>query len=194
VRYVAVYLGTERVVPNDAASVLRNRFGDCKDKVTLMAALLAAKGIRSEPALINSGGVYTLPEPPTMAALNHVILYLPDFDLYDDPTVSPAAFGVLAPDTYNKPVLRVSADGARVARTPVMKADDHVGRVKTTIKIAANGAITGNEQHRRLRAGDAHDRRGRAEFGQRGGRALNAAETQYAGHRAPRSQPPDGPH
>ena len=146
VRYVAVYLGTERVVPNDATSVLRNRFGDCKDKVTLMAALLAAKGIRSEPALINSGSVYTLPEPPTMGALNHVILYLPDFDLYDDPTVSPAAFGVLAPDTYDKPVIRVSADGARLARTPVMKADDHVGHVKTTIKIAANGAMTGESE------------------------------------------------
>src|SRR6516164_4911939 len=81
-----------------------------------------------------------------MGALNHVILYLPDFDLYDDPTVSPAAFGVLAPDTYDKPVIRVSADGARLARTPVMKADDHVGHVKTTIKIAANGAMTGESE------------------------------------------------
>jgi hypothetical protein len=146
VRYVAVYLGTARVVPNDAVSVLRNRFGDCKDKVTLMAALLAAKGIKSEAVLINSGTAYTLPEPATMVVLNHAILYLPEFDIYDDPTVSPAAFGVLGPDTYDKPVLRVSADGARLARTPVMKADDHVGRVKTTIKVAADGAMTGESE------------------------------------------------
>jgi hypothetical protein len=146
VRYVAVFLGTGRVVPNDAASVLRNRFGDCKDKVTLMASLLAAKGIKGEPALINAVGAYTLPDPPTMVVLNHVLLYLPEFDLYDDPTVAGAAFGVLAPDTYDKPVIRVSADGARLARTPEMKADDHVGRVRTTIKVAADGAVTGESE------------------------------------------------
>jgi transglutaminase-like putative cysteine protease len=48
-----------RVVPNDAASVLHNKFGDCKDKATLMWALLAAKGISSEQALINLGNAYT---------------------------------------------------------------------------------------------------------------------------------------
>jgi Domain of Unknown Function with PDB structure (DUF3857)/Transglutaminase-like superfamily len=88
IRYVAVYLSLGRVVPNDAASVLRNKFGDCKDMTTLMSALLAAKGVASEAVLINLGGVYRLPEPPTMVALNHVILYLPEFNLYDDPLVS----------------------------------------------------------------------------------------------------------
>jgi len=68
IRYVAVYLGLGRVVPNDAAAVLRNKYGDCKDKVTLMAALLSAKGIASEAALINFGPSYTLPEPPTRAS------------------------------------------------------------------------------------------------------------------------------
>ena len=95
IRYVAVFLALGRVVPNDAASVLRNKIGDCKDKATLMSALLAAKGIVSEAVLINLGGTYSLPEPPTMVALNHVILYLPEFDLYDDPTQNFAAFGVL---------------------------------------------------------------------------------------------------
>ena len=69
-----------------------NKFGDCKDKATLMSALLAAKGIASEAVLINFGESYKLPEPPTMVALNHVILYLPEFDLYDDPTAK--FFGV----------------------------------------------------------------------------------------------------
>jgi transglutaminase-like putative cysteine protease len=94
IRYVGVYLAKGRVVPHDAASVLRNKFGDCKDKATLMSALFAAKGIASEHVLINFGDTYTLPEPPTMAALNHSILYLPEFDLYDDPTAQFAAFGV----------------------------------------------------------------------------------------------------
>ena len=48
IRYVAIYLSVGRVVPHDAAAVLQNKFGDCKDKATLMSALLAAKGISSE--------------------------------------------------------------------------------------------------------------------------------------------------
>ena len=146
IRYVAVYLGLGRVVPNDAVTVLRNRFGDCKDKVTLMAALLAAKGIASEPALINLGDAYSLPEPPTLATFNHVILYLPEFDLYDDPTVAPAAFGVLAPEAYDKPVLRAAADGITRARTPAMKPEDHVVRTTTTIRVAADGTVTGTTE------------------------------------------------
>src|SRR5262252_2233470 len=143
IRYVAVYLSSGRIIPNDAAMVLKNKFGDCKDKTTLMLALLAAKGIAAEPVLINLGNAYTLPGPPTFAALNHVILYLPEFDLYDDPTANRAAFGVLMLESYDKPVVRVSAGGARLARTPAMKPDDHTADVKTIVNVAADGAVTG---------------------------------------------------
>jgi hypothetical protein len=146
IRYVAVSLSLGRVVPNDAVSVLRNKFGDCKDKVTLMAALLAAKGITSEAALLNFGGAYTLPEPPTMVALNHVILYLPEFDLYDDPTGNFAAFGVLAAETYDKPVVRVGMSGSTLARTPAMKPEDHTSHARTIINVAADGTVTGQTE------------------------------------------------
>ncbi len=148
IRYVAVYLSLGRVVPNDAVSVLRNKFGDCKDKATLMSALLAAKGIASEQALINFGNAYTLPEPPTMVALNHVILYLPEFDLYDDPTANFAAFGVLGAENYDKPVVRVSADSALLARTPAMRPQDHIANAHTTITVAADGTMTGHTVER----------------------------------------------
>jgi hypothetical protein len=146
IRYVAVYLALGRVVPNDAASVLSNKFGDCKDKATLMSALLTAKGIASEAVLINFGGSYKLPEPPTMVALNHVILYLPEFDLYDDPTGTFAAFGVLAAETYDKPVVRVGVGGAMLARTPAMKPEDHTSHARTIVNVAADGTVTGETE------------------------------------------------
>ena len=146
IRYVAIFLSVGRVVPHEAEAILRNKFGDCKDKATLMTALLAAKGIASEAALINLGNAYALPEPPTLAALNHVILYLPEFDIYDDPTASGAAFGVLAPEAYDKPVVRVSAAGATLARTPAMKPDDHTAHATTSVKLAADGTVTGQTQ------------------------------------------------
>jgi hypothetical protein len=142
VRYVAIYLGSGRVVPNDAATVLKNKYGDCKDQVTLMAALLAAKGIASELVLINGGNAHTLDLPPTLAAINHVMIYLPEFALYDDPTASFASFGVLH-DTYDKPAVHLSESGVRLGRTPVMRAADHTLLTQTKVTIAANGTMSG---------------------------------------------------
>jgi transglutaminase-like putative cysteine protease len=142
VRYVAIYLGSGRVVPNDAGTVLKNKYGDCKDQAALLTALLSAKGIASELVLINGGNVHTLDLPATLAALNHVMVYLPEFDLYDDPTASFSSFGVLS-ETYDKPAVHLSAGGVRLGRTPAMRAADHTLVTLTKVTIAANGTMSG---------------------------------------------------
>src|SRR5882672_6014767 len=43
VRYVAVYMGPGGVVPHSAEAVLHNRYGDCKDHVVLLEAMLDRK-------------------------------------------------------------------------------------------------------------------------------------------------------
>jgi transglutaminase-like putative cysteine protease len=143
IRYVAIEIGVGGYVPHAAADVLRNRYGDCKDKATLMSALLAVKGIASELALIDSGNTYSLPERPRLGAFNHVILYVPEFNTYTDPTAASAAFGVLHQATYDKPVVRLAAGGGIVGRTPAMRPDDHTNINRTTINIASDGRVTG---------------------------------------------------
>ena len=86
IRYVGVYIGAGGVVPHAAATVLENRYGDCKDHASLLEALLAAVGIDSSGALINSGNAYRLPKIPTLGVFNHVITYVPSLDLYLDST------------------------------------------------------------------------------------------------------------
>jgi len=142
VRYVAIYLGSGRVVPNDAAAVLRNKYGDCKDQATLMAALLAARGIAREVVLVNGGNAHALDLPATLAALNHVMIYLPDFGIYDDPTASFASFGILS-DTYDKPGVHMSSAGVRLGRTPPMRAADHTLVTQTKVTVAADGTVSG---------------------------------------------------
>ena len=44
-RYVSLSLGLARYQPQAAADVLHNQYGDCKDKNTLLAALLEAEGL-----------------------------------------------------------------------------------------------------------------------------------------------------
>jgi hypothetical protein len=142
IRYVLVFLGSGGITPNPPATVLKNKFGDCKDHVALMGALLRVKGIASEQALINLGSSYRLSELPT-PFFNHVMLYLPEFDLYTDPTAAHASFAILPESSYDKPVLHISNAGGRSARTPPMKPADHVTIAKTTARVGTDGTLKG---------------------------------------------------
>jgi transglutaminase-like putative cysteine protease len=116
IRYVAVYLGNGGLEPNSAQSILDNHYGDCKDHVVILEALLAAKGIASSPVLIGAGGGPTLPTIPVLGRFNHAITYVPEFDLYLDSTSAWARFGQLPDGDLGAPVLRTR--DATLARTP----------------------------------------------------------------------------
>ncbi len=144
IRYVALEAGLDSMVPHRASAILRMRYGDCKDHAVLMASLLAVKGIASELVLIRVGNSYALPEPPYPGAFNHMMIYLPEFGMYDDPTALTAGFGMLMSPAYDQPTVRVSAKTIVVGRTPVMRANDHVAINHTSIMIAADGAVSGS--------------------------------------------------
>lgn len=146
IRYVAIYLGQGRFVPNTASAVLKNRYGDCKDQAVLMGALLAAKGIRSEHALVHLGNSYKLPEVAMPIAVNHVILYLPDLEIWADPTLSNGSFGVLSEVAYDKPVILAGATSVRRGRTPALKPEAHTTINRSHIKVAADGTVSGTTE------------------------------------------------
>lgn len=107
VRYVAINVGRGAVIPHRASEILAYRYGDCKDHVALYGALLDAVGIRSEPALISSGTIYSLPTVPGYGVINHVISWLPDLRLYADSTATNVEFGFLPSTDMNRPALPV---------------------------------------------------------------------------------------
>lgn len=109
IRYVALHVDIGGFMPNDAGKVLANRYGDCKDHVVLLDALLAAKGIQSTPVLIDARPNYTLPEIPVPQAFNHVITYVPELDMYLDSTNPFTPFGVLPMEDAGKPVIHTAA-------------------------------------------------------------------------------------
>lgn len=47
IRYVGIEIGIGTLRPHSAEEVFRNRYGDCKDKATLMISMLSAVGIRA---------------------------------------------------------------------------------------------------------------------------------------------------
>ncbi|AYQ38428.1 transglutaminase [Burkholderia aenigmatica] len=108
IRYVGVYFGAGPVVPHRAGEVLANRYGDCKDQVTLLSALLDAKGIESHTVLVNLGNRYRLPAVPDVLTFNHAIAWLPEFDVFADTTVGVLPFGALQFEASGKPALDTS--------------------------------------------------------------------------------------
>jgi hypothetical protein len=135
-------IGVGAVVPRDLDVVLDNRMGDCKDHATLLQALWGAAGLRSEQVLVNSGGQYDLARTPVVSMVNHVLNYLPDFNLYLDATAKEIPFGYLPSGSYAKPVIHVGAAKA-LATLPNQQHEKAEQRLHMTLKMADNGSAAG---------------------------------------------------
>jgi hypothetical protein len=75
IRYVAIELGIGGWQPHAASDVFVHRYGDCKDKATLLSSMLSQVGIESFYVVINSERGYVTPEvPANVGGFNHVVL------------------------------------------------------------------------------------------------------------------------
>ena len=142
IRYVAVYMNPEDGwVPHPAAEVLKNGYGDCKDYVVLMRALLAARGIEARMAVVDWGRRFADP-PLWVPYFNHAILYLPAFDRFVNPTDRHAGFDALDQHLAGKQVLIVTKEG-RVSRTPDTTPAVNRYRYAARVTLTADGALDG---------------------------------------------------
>ena len=119
-RYVSLSLGQGRYQPHAAADVMSNQYGDCKDKHTLLASMLAATGLRAYPVLINSSRKLDV-DVPSPGQFDHVISAIPigTETLWADTTSEIAPAGLLSPRLRNKKALMVPTAGpARLETTP----------------------------------------------------------------------------
>ena len=119
-RYIGVDLGIGRYAPHAAADILANRYGDCKDKHTLFAALLKSVGISAYPVLISSR--FRLDSSfPSPDLFDHVITAIPKGDtfVFLDTTPEIAPFGLLLANLRDRQALVVpNSSPAKLAKTP----------------------------------------------------------------------------
>jgi hypothetical protein len=148
IRYLGIYVGAGGYVPHDAQSILDNRYGDCKDHVVILEALLEAVGIESSPALINSGTAYLLPKLPTPGIFDHVITYVPSLNVFLDSTSRFAPLGTLPNGDLDKPVV-LTTTGA-LSRTPMTHPSKDRTEARVQMKLTRNGSIEGKSQARML--------------------------------------------
>ena len=119
-RYVSLSLGQGRYQPHAATDVMVNQYGDCKDKHTLLASMLAATGLRAYPVLMNSARKIDV-DMPSPGQFDHVIsaIQVGNEMLWADTTSEIAPVGLLSPRLRNKKALMIPTSGpARLETTP----------------------------------------------------------------------------
>lgn len=138
-------IGVGAVIPHDTDFILDNRMGDCKDHATLLEALYTTVGIESSQALIHAGTTYSLPRIPRVAAVNHIITYIPVWNRFVDSTNPSMPFNRLAFPLSDKPVILVKQYKPGL-RTPATRIGDNHQEVVSVMKIQDDGSVEGTIQ------------------------------------------------
>jgi len=169
IRYVAISLGIGGWQPHAAPDVFSHRYGDCKDKATLMRTMLRQIGMDSYHVVINTQRGSITRETPAHNGFNHVILAikLPDNVndpsliavmqhpslgriLFFDPTNELMPFGQIGGYLQANYGLLVTPEGGELVelpqQPPAMNSIQRVGK----LTLDANGMLKGDVTESRL--------------------------------------------
>lgn len=149
IRYIGVALGQGRYQPHLASEVLANQYGDCKDKATLLTALLSAAGYSADTVLIGAGIRFN-EAVPSPAAFNHAITAISlgsnaaQQTIWLDSTQEVAPYRALLFGLRDKQALRIPLQGsAHLDRTPANLPFDSFQKFQATGTLDASGVARG---------------------------------------------------
>ncbi len=163
VRYVAIELGIGGYQPHAASEVFTHRYGDCKDKATLLRSMLTEIGVNSYFIVINTvRGSVTMDTPPNLG-FNHVILAIqlppglaaPDLMatithpklgklLFFDPTDYLTPLGGLAGGLQSNTALLVTPDGGELVTLPQLPGNTSSFKRVGTLALDEKGTLSGD--------------------------------------------------
>ncbi|HWO25521.1 MAG TPA: DUF3857 domain-containing protein [Kofleriaceae bacterium] len=144
VRYTGIELGPASIVPWPPAETLARGFGDCKDKATLLVALLRQAGLRADVALLDTGpGRDTDAELPGLP-FDHAIVRVKigGRDVWIDATAELTQVGRLPANDQGRRALIIAGETTALTPTPSTVAADNTARQVRTIEISESGAAT----------------------------------------------------
>jgi len=144
VRYTGVEFGEAAVVPAAPSDVLQRRYGDCKDKASLMVAMLRAAGLRAYVALLRASYGHDVdPSLPGLDLFDHAIVYVDGPQpLWIDATANDFRAGVLP--TQDQGRLALIARSGTVNLVKIPEQTDTLDRREYTVQFKdfGSGSIT----------------------------------------------------
>lgn len=141
-RYVALEFGIHGYKPYRVDRVLARRFGDCKDKASLIHSMLKVAGVDSKLVLLRMRNLGSIgEEPASLAAFNHAIVYVPRFELYLDGTAEFHGARELPSADRMANVLIVEPEGkSTFLTTPEAKAEDNATSLTMDVALKVDGS------------------------------------------------------
>ncbi|HET7106540.1 MAG TPA: DUF3857 domain-containing protein [Candidatus Acidoferrum sp.] len=141
VRYTGVEFGEAAIVPHPPEETLNHQYGDCKDKSTLLVALLRAAGVPAYVALLNAGNRQDISaDLPGMGMFDHAIVYLPgEPEIWIDATDEYARLGQLPSADQGRFALIAKKETTALLRTPEFASADNLIVENREFLLAENG-------------------------------------------------------
>jgi len=143
VRYTGIELSQSAIVPFAPADTLARGFGDCKDKATLLVALLRAAKIPADVALLSTGpGTDVDVALPGLGEFDHAIVraVVDGKDLWIDATEDLLPAGQLPVRDQGRRALIVAAGTKALTVTPTSTPADNLIREVRTFHLREDGA------------------------------------------------------
>jgi hypothetical protein len=170
IRYFVIEMGVGGYQPHAAEEIFRGRYGDCKDKATLLSAMLSSVGIHSALMMVDSERGVVDPDAPSIWG-NHMIAAIEIPKGYEspklhsvvtaktgkrylifDPTWYLTPFGQLEDNLQGSYGVLIEGKDSQVIELPVMDPTLNTIRRTGKFELSADGSLKGSVTD--LRFGD----------------------------------------
>ncbi len=168
IRYVAISIGIGGYQPHAAQEVFHGGYGDCKDKATLLSAMLSSVGIHSALLMVHTERGVIDPASPSILG-NHMVgaIELPKgYDspkmrsvvtaksgkryLIFDPTWDQTPFGQLENNLQGSYGVLMEGAASQILQLPVLSPDLNRVQRSGTFALAADGTLKGSVTEKRF--------------------------------------------
>jgi transglutaminase-like putative cysteine protease len=162
IRYVAIEVGIGGLLPHPAADVFKHQYGDCKDKATLLSAMLKEAGIDSYYVMVDTHRGVVTPEFPSLYG-NHMVMAirLPDSVqdtrlyaivndpqlgrlLFFDPTNEFVPLGYLPNYLQENYGLVIAPEGGKLLLLPLLPSTTNRMMRTATLTLSSGGDLRGD--------------------------------------------------
>ena len=150
IRYVGIELGQGAYQPTPADQVLNVRYGDCKDKTTLMITMLDLVGIEAFPTMLSPAPYQRIDHQlPSLGQFSHLIAAVPGTDggyIWLDPTADTCSYGDLPARNRGRRGFVIRSDRGEFVDIPISTPESNRLIVDTEIALAEDGTVQGTMQ------------------------------------------------
>lgn len=164
IRYVGIEFGQSAYQPSNAIQVFKHRYGDCKDKVTLLIAMLKLAQIKAYPAMINPAPYakidLRMSSPSQFAHLicavpgdGKMVTPLPHYQvsslphyLWLDPTVETCSYDTLPYSDQGRHAFVITESDGFFVTTPIDQPEANKLSMSIKLEIDSDGTANGVER------------------------------------------------